>query len=1069
MAFEHPSGLPDAYDRAQERPDYQSLVFYGEQPFIQTTELNEIQTIQRGALKRLGHIIVNDGDRIDGGAAFIDPEAGTMTIAAGRVYADGDIWDVPARTLTGVGMVGRVEVGIRLVTSYVTHEQDTSLVGLVPGPISEGEGGAAREIRSATWARQDAGEPGLFFTVYILQDGVILDEQGPNLLAPVMAAIAENDRPNGNYIVHGCRVTYLATNAGKQIFSISEGEANIYGYKRTRLTALRHEEPIDWDEMVIPGETHTYTGGASQTFQVDFPPIGVVNSILLTKEITVNVTRGPIANGQDGLPKTGVTSIVSIPGYTKEADYTLTANTVNWGLAGGEPLAGASYPVTFRYLELVNPSAVTDTAITVAGGAAGGTTLLAYTSKLPRIDRLCLAEDGSPLYIKGISARSNAMPPAAPANALKLCQIHNDWMGPPRIVIDGKNDGVVFNPQSELARLKFAFLDMQRLMGLERIQQAVDSREPVAKKGIFVDPFTDDFYRDAGLAQSGAIFDGMLQLAIDPTFFPTTLTAPVMLDAVEEVAISQPLKSFCEKINPYMNFNFLPGSLKLVPPVDFWTETRDAWTSSRTQQFNQGVRRDNGPLQTTTTSSELVDTRTELMEFLRQISVTFTITGFAPGEILDTLTFDGVDVAPAGVHAANGTGELTGTFTIPENITAGTKIVAAKGMGQTEATAMFAGQGTLETRTMRLVTTIETWTRARTEGIGGGGGRGSGADGSRGLDPQAQVFALPETRQVMGVDIHLCHIGDETNHLVVNQVTTDNGYPTADIQAEAIVPMVGAVTGWKPARYSLPLTTTPQMLHGFVIKSDDADHSISIAKLGGFDTELQRKISSHPYTTGPRFSSVNAATYNAHQDEALAFRVIVANYPVTTKTVELGSFDLVACSDLQVRAAIEIPAAGCSVEFEVERTNGTKYRLAPFQVLQLTEYITETVQLRAILKGTSKLSPILYAPVDLVAGHIHEEFTYVTRAFSLGEAVRIASYYKAFLPGGSTLAASLSIDGGPFVNLPLIDSEQLAFPLWVDRKHELTGQTGTTCRLKLRGTGGPASRLVAGHFSAAVF
>ncbi|MFT4162862.1 DUF4815 domain-containing protein [Shinella sp.] len=1068
MTFEHPSGLPDAYDRARGRADYQSLVFYGERPYIQTTELNEIQTIQRDALKRLGRIIVSDGDRIERGAAFVDIDGGTVTIEAGRVYADGDVWDVPARVLAGVGMVGRVEVGIRLRTSYVTHEQDTTLVGLVPGPISEGEGGAAREIRNAVWSHQDDGEPGLFVTVYILQDGVILDDDGPNMLAPAQQLIRIYDQPNGNYIVHGCRVTYLNTNAGKQIFSISEGEANINGYKRSRLVALRHEEAEDWDEMAIPGETHLYPGGASHTLTVDFAPIGAINAILLTKETTVNVTRGAIANGQDGLPHTSVVSIVAIPGYTKDVDYTLTGNTVNWGLAGGEPSAGTTYPVTLRYRDAVEPAAVTDTTITVSGGAAGGDIILSYTSKLPRIDRLCLAEDGSPLYIKGISARANPLPPAAPDNALKLCQIHNDWMGAPRIVIDGKNDGVVFHPQAEIARLKFAFLDMQRLMGLERLQQSIDAREPVAKKGIFVDPFIDDSYRDAGIAQSGAIFDGMLQLAIDPTFYNTTLAAPVTLDAVEEVLIAQPLKSFCEKINPYMNFNFLPGALKLQPPVDFWTETRDQWLSATTQQFNRGVRTGSGPLRTETTSTELVDTRTELAEFLRQIDVDFTISGFAPGEILDALTFDDVDVKPAGVQVADAIGELSGTFSIPENITAGTKIVTAKGMGGTEATAMFTGEGTIENRTMRLVTTIETWTRARTFSVGGGG-RGSGADGSRGLDPQAQGFAVPETRQIMGVDFHLCAIGDEANHIVVNQVPTDNGYPTADIQAEAIIPMVGAVVGWKPARYTLPITTGPQSLAAFVIKTDDAEHSVSIAKLGGFDEDLQRKIASHPYPTSGRFSSVNAETWTAHQDEALAFRVIAASYPVTTKIVELGSFDLDACSDLQVRAAVELPSAGCSVEFEIERTNGTKYRLAPFQVLQLTEYITETVQLRAILKGTSKLSPILFAPVELVAGHIHEELDYVTRAFALGEDVRIANYFKAYLPGGATLAVSLSIDGGAWVPMPLVTTDQLAFPLWVERKHELTDQTGTACRLKLHGTGGPASRPVIGDFSAAVF
>ncbi|MBL6431665.1 MAG: DUF4815 domain-containing protein [Alphaproteobacteria bacterium] len=47
----------------------------------------------------------------------------------------------------------------------------------------------------------------------------------------------------------------------------------------------------------------------------------------------------------------------------------------------------------------------------------------------------------------------------------------------------------------------------------------MDSREPVAKRGVFVDPFTSDRYRDGGIAQDAAVFEGSCQLAIDPTVF----------------------------------------------------------------------------------------------------------------------------------------------------------------------------------------------------------------------------------------------------------------------------------------------------------------------------------------------------------------------------------------------------------------------------------------------------------------------------------------------------------------------------------------------------------------------
>lgn len=1066
MAFEHPSGLPFAYDRALTRPEIQQVIFFGERPYIQTSELTEIGTIARAQIKRLGRVIVSDGDRIERGDAFVDIDAGTVTIEAGRVYADGDVWDVPARVLAGVPMIGRTEVGIRLVTNWITSDDDPTLLGLVPGSDGEGEEGAAREIRNATWSSQGAEEAGLFFSVYTLQDGVILDQTGPNILAPALQSIIEYDRPNGNYIVSGCRVTWLGNNAGKQIFSISEGEANINGYKRTRLAALRHEEIEDWDELLINGETHTYPGGASHTFSVDVAPIGAITTILLTKEKTVAVTRGAIANGADGLPDTSVTSIVSVTQggttYVQGTDFQRVANAVDWSLVGAEPAAGSTYSVTYRYRANVTADAFDDSEITVSGGAAGGDILVTYTSKLPRIDRLCLTEEGAPFYIKGISARSNPRPPGAPSDALKLCQIRNDWMSPPQIIVDGVNDGVRFLPASEIAKLYYSHFDTLRLLGLERLKNATDVREPVAKKGIFVDPFQDDSYRDQGVVQTGAIVDGILQLAIDPTFYETTLAAPVTLDGVEEVLISQELKSQCELINPYANFTFLPASMALQPSVDFWTVSRQQWLSAQTREFNRGVQVNGGPLTTTTTTTQLVDTRSELIEFLRQITVTFSIEGFAPGEILDELTFDGVDVKPAGVVAADAEGEISNTFVIPENVTAGTKTVSAKGQGGSEATSLFAGQGTIETQIMQQVTTINRWTRRQVERESGGGDRGSS-------DPQAQLFAVPELRQIIGIDFHLCGIGDTTKHIVVNQVTSSNGYPTADIQAEAFVSMAGAVEGWKSARFMLPVTTGPQSLHGMVIKTDDNLHAVSVAKLGGFDTELQQKISRHPYVVAPRFSSVNAQTWTAHQDEALSFRIVALTYPVTTKTVPLGSFDLVDCSDLQVRAAIELPSNGCSVEFEVERTNGTIYRLAEGQVLQFNEFLTETIELRAVLKGTSKLSPILYAPVQLVAGKIHEELTYVTRAFDLGELVRVASYYKAFLPGGSALTMEISLDGGAWTDLPLDETEALAFPLWVERKHELTGLTATTGRLKITGVGGPASRLLVGDFSAAVF
>ncbi|MDM9647758.1 DUF4815 domain-containing protein [Rhizobium sp. S163] len=1076
MANEHKSGLAFAIDRATGKREQQSVVFYGERPFIQSAELIELQTIMRERAARGMKLVANDGNRVSRADAVVNIEAATVTLTDGEIFVAGDVFPVEAAVLSAVPMTGRTEIGVRLTTTWLTSEDDPTLLGQVPG-LAEGEPGAAREVAAIAWAHIDDGGAGDFYTVYTLQDGTILDQTGPSILEPAMQALAAYDRPNGNYIVSGCRVTALGADAGAQQFSIEQGEANINGYKRTRLAALRYAEPEAWDELAIPGETHIYAGGASFTFAVDQAPIADINSILLTKERTYTLTRGAIANGADQLPDTSILSVSLVKKgsttYASPADFKLEGRTIDWSAAGSEPAAGETYQVTYRYRASVSADASTATTITVSGGVAGGEIIVAYTQKLPRVDRLCLLQDGSPLYIKGLPARQNPLPPGAPSDALKLCQISYDWMSTPVITSDGINDGVRFVSAAEQARFNNMLLDLGRLVQLERLKSGIDAREPVAKKNMFVDPFADDTYRDGGTPQSGAISDGMLMLAITPTFYSAPIDKAVTLDFVEEVIISQELKTFCELINPYQNFTLLPGSLKLTPAVDFWTESREEWLSAQTVQFNQGTRSDGGPLQTTSTTTQLVDQRIEQLEFLRQIQVAFEISGFGPGEILKTLTFDDIDVKPAGVQTANAQGKISGTFIIPANVTAGSKVMAAEGMGGIEATTIFTGQGTIEIDVMRRVTTVNNWTRAQvTRSISTNWNSGNNSNGGRGgassSDPQAQLFAVSEPRQILGVDFHLCKIGDTAKHLLVDQVSIDNGYPTADIAAEAVVSMIGAGIGWKSARYNLPLTTLADRSHAFVIKTDDNLHSVSGAKLGGFDAELQKYVTVHPYVTGPRFSSVNAQTWTAHQDEALSFRVVAAKYPVKTKTVDLGTYNLVACSDLQVRAAVELPSAGCTVIFEVERPNGTIYKLLPFQVLSLTEFITETVHLRAVLTGTEKLSPILYAPIELIAGKIATELTYVTRAFTLGEAVRVANYFKAYLPGGATIAMSYSVDGGAFVNVPVTSIEALAYPLWSERKHEKTGLNGTNIRLKLTGTGGPDARLIIGDFGAGI-
>ncbi|WP_375677988.1 DUF4815 domain-containing protein [Bartonella sp. AP72JLCBS] len=1046
--MKHESGLPFAIDRSRGKEEQQSVVFYGTRPFIQSGELNEVQTIIRGRHDRLGRLVAKEGDRVERADAFVNKDTRTVTLTDGKIYIAGDIFPVAPAVLNNVAMIGRLEIGVKLQKKWITHEDDPELLGQVPGTLAEGEPGAARETAKLVWALKEDAQRGTFFPVYILQDGVLIDQKSPSLLEPAMQAIATYDRAHGHYIVSGCRVSALGANNGCQVFSIQEGEANINGFKRKRLAALRHEEVQDFSTSVVPSETHIFAppkGKTSFTFKPYYFPIADIQSLLLTKEKTVTVTRGAVAAGRDGVPDKSITAFIKVVQGNKEfkegTDFKKTGDTIDWAPVGDEPLVGSSYQVTYRYRAKITADKVTAQEITVSGGAQGGDIIVSYTYKLPRIDRIGLNTGGNVVYIKGISV-DQPMAPSVPDDVLSLATITNNWLETPVVV----NDGTRVAPYDEMWRYFQRVLSLDRLMQLERIKSNVDSKEPVAKKGMFADPFLDDSYRDEGFQQTGAVGNGILQLAIDPTFYTAPLKAPVTLDWTNEVIIAQELTTACEKINPYQNFAPLPGTVTLEPATDFWHEQRTDWLSSVTNQLNMGWNRGRS-VRKTEISDDLVSATQEKINFLRQITLSFKIEGFGSSEILESLTFDGVNVLPKTKLVANTKGTLEGTFTIPQNITAGTKNVVARGKGGTIATGLFTGQGVIDVKVMRRTTTVKIWTQ---------------------VDPQAQVFTPDATRQITGIDFHLCKIGNQNHDLVIDLVTTENGYPTADIQAQSFYSMKGAKLGWAEARYDVPLLVMDDRLTAFVIKTDDADHSVSLAKLGDFDAEHQRYVSSHPYVTGPRFSSVNARSWTAHQDEALAFRVLAARYTQTEKIVDLGTFDLVDCSDLQIRAAIELPSSECSVIFEIERNNGTVYQLLPFQLLSLTEYISEKVKLRAILKGTEKLSPVLFAPVQLIAGKIHKEATYVTRAFAFGEKARLTSYIKTFLPGGATFTLEMQLDDGAFVPLTLEETEQLSEPLWTERKFVSHDKTAKQARLKLTLTGGPAARSMVSDFGAGI-
>lgn len=1078
MAFEHSSGVSDAYDRAPSRPSWSSVVMR-EGRFAQAAELNEIQTIEQRRGRRVGNLVAKDGDRVEGAEIIVvgdlvgdppeapDPATMTATLAAGKVYVAGDVLPVAAHTFTGLLVDGEIIVGVRLRYIKIDEGDDPALLGLGPGSEGEGEPGAVRLAAALQWALVDDGEPGEFFGVYLIKNGAVIDQTPPPALSGVMAQIARYDADaNANYIVDGCEVTPLGKVGTDQRFAINSGTANIVGYKRIREASIRHSEVEAPDLESIAAEPHTFTGedGGTATIPVLRAPIHAVSSVIIVKRTTEVVVRGAAPNGSDALGNSSVVAIESVTQggttYVAGTDFLLVGDAVAWAPGGAEPAAASTYTVTYRYNSAVTPDNVSPTGVTVTGAVAGSTTLISYSSKLPRIDILCLDISGRPAYIKGISARAGGLAPLAPASLLKLAEVHNDWLGTPLVV----NNGTRNYTYDEQRRLFNRLIDVLEQFERSNLSADITSREPAAKRGIFTDSFVDDFYRDQGAPQTAAVNRGVLQLAIDDVLLQLVGGTVELLPWTEEIIIRQDLATSSIEINPYDNFVQMPAGMTLTPAVDFWTEEITEWTSPITREFTAAPNEPPGQ----TTINEVTEIRRVNAATLREIVVSVKLEGFGVGENLETLTFDGVNVKPAGTQTADGNGVITVPVTIPEGIPVGRRLVKATGMAGSFAQAIYVGEGTIDITTMRRVTLITRAApvpiiinitnptvdnRIETSGLNAADTGGNGSN-----DPLAQTFTPPEPRHIIGVNFKFTHIGDRTNGVRVQLAGVLNGYPTGEVMAEAFINMQTVEVGeLVEARFGYPVPVPATREFCFVIMTADPDHAVAMARLGDVDIPTQRRVSSQPYTVGVLLTSANRMTWTPYQEADLFFQIVAAKFTATTRTIDLwtGHFDDI--SDVIVRGTVELPSDTTRFRYELVRASGQVIPLAPQQTREFAEYVNEEVTIRAVLEGTATQSPVMYPGTMVIGGRIRTSGTYITRLFDMGSAVKIAALFAALLPAGSSVSVEVDNGGGSWQALTPAGSGVLGGG-WNEPRYEKTAFTAAQGRVRITLNGGPGAR-----------
>lgn len=993
--------IKDYYDQFDSNKHY-SRVLFRDGYALQGAELNELQSIAASRDRRLADALFADGDIVSDAGIVVDAATGAVTCLAGRIYIKGEVRDVASATFT-VPTTGTVTVGVRLVEVAISELDDPALYNPALGSRGEGEAGAWRLKVTASWGLStDAG--GEFYPVHAIDDGVPRAKETPPNLSSVNQTIAIYDRDStggGTYVSSGMLVRAAESIAGAQVYTVAEGRCRVNGYGVSLPTSRRITYAAVPDLRFVDTEVIEATGSASQRVTVAHPPIREITALRVTLQKTVSMVHGAYAGVADALPDTSVMTLVEVKQgetvYEAGTDYKKTGDKVDWSPAGAEPSPGSTYSVTYTYLDKsLTPDNVDFDGFNVSGAVAGTGIMVSYNQALPRIDRLCISADGIFSWVRGVASEYNAQAPAVPATMLALASVNQTWRGTPTVI----NDGVHVVPWNEMVALSNRVDYVVQEVARQRLEADVATREAGARVGMFVDPLRDDSMRDQGITQSAAVVDGVLTLPIAAKVYRLSadIAAPQARSFSPRVLLAQPYKTGSMLVNPYQAFDPMPAEVVLEPAVDRWTETKTDWTSTETRRVTNMVYApgawDHGTTYTSTSSkTETVGSTTSELEYLRQIDVTFAITGFGPEEKLQAIVFDGVTVpAKQNNLAADASGTLTGSFTIPADIPAGAKTVAFTGAGGTKGSATFVGQGSLTATTLRQVQTITSTV----------------------IDPLAQTFILDADTQLAGVDLWFLAKGAGGVRVQIREMS--GGYPTRTVLAEAIVPAAQIVVsggGHTRVLFDAPVPLAAATDYAVVVLCNDATTALAIAELGQFDSTQQQWVSAQPYSVGVLLSSSNAITWTAHQTRDLTFRLLEAVYADGVASVDLGDATVsTAATDLVLLALAETPTSKTRVEYALELPSGTSLTVADGQPVRLAEPVTGAVQVSAKLVGDANGSPVLWPGSQLLAGTVQESADYYSRSISAAGAARAVLIYNAVIPSGSTVTPEIQIDGG---------------------------------------------------------
>lgn len=660
---------------------------------LQSAELNEMQSIALYRDKQIGDIIFGSGSVIEGGELYINAEKTELRITPARVYLDGIVHDIPETTLPITG-VGEEDVGLKVVMTEVTYEDDPTLLDPAIDHSNFGMPGADRTVANPQWSINDPQAT----PMYRLIDGELVTNTIPPEIdgfTPILARRTYDQA--GSFLVSGMDGYIEPRDETSVNLVIDAGKAYVLGYELSRLVPTRIAVPKSLDYRTVINETKTYTTGTT-FYSLNSKPVKEIKQITATVQRTDTITRGNIGGTADTLPYTPVVNVVEVKQgekvYAAGVDYQHAGDTVDWSLSGEEPAGGTTYTVTYQYTKImVQGTDYTLDSDRIKWGAAAdlpvsGTTFqTTYEFYLSRKDVYYIDAKNE---IKVVQGQPAVIPfaPNSPPDVLELGELYLPPNSDAVVVTNRKPKRLtMLELRSLLDRLERAEYN-QAIQSLDTAAQLSDPT--LSKKGIYTDNFTNFERSDIGHPDFDAMIDPaerVLQLPIEGEFIDMIVDATkttarmherlVTAPYTEEVIISQTLSTQTMNLNPYMVFGNI-ATIRLTPSSDTWIEketiTKKVW----------GWWSDWRKVGTSKTTTSII--LEEDVPFIRQREVVVHGEAFEPLSDNIKAEFDGVpvDLIPMGTTAAgtvpgtiraDGLGRFQCKFTIPPNIRCGTREV----------------------------------------------------------------------------------------------------------------------------------------------------------------------------------------------------------------------------------------------------------------------------------------------------------------------------------------------------------------------------------------------------------